>query len=181
MDLCNYEVFVVSTWMSLLDLVLHFDWRHSSECEVVGAVELDQRQESSKSMILWLFSKPIPLSPSVGKSCIIGSIVGKTDRPHDSGVEVWSNGLIGKGGNVIPCANVCIHSRVEDASWFIRAEDCVVGDDGAIESKEVSSPVDNKEIASACAKDITASSEPSDLTGAVLVSIEVAALIAVEE
>lgn len=68
---------------------------------------------------------------------------------------------------------------IGSAARLVIADDCIVGDDRALESKEIASPIHNDIVTATCTEDVSTTSKPSKLTGTILICQEIAGLITV--
>jgi hypothetical protein len=109
---------------------------------------------------LWLFSEPLPFTPSVGDCGVVGPVVGQIDRPHDSGIVIGGNGLIFEGGEVSPAAAVAVHGGTEGASVLIIANNAIISDDCSRGSEELTGPINNLVVLLSRAENVPASTEP---------------------
>lgn len=92
-------------------------------------------------MVLWLFAEPIPFTPCIGNGGVIGTIIGQVDGPHDTCVEIRSNGLILKSGEVRSGAEVAIHAGTECAIGFVITNDTIICYNGGRRAQEATSPI----------------------------------------
>lgn len=179
-ELDDDVVGVVALGSTLLELKLQVQRRKRREGHVVDLLQGHNRHETTESLVLWFFAQPLPLSPAVGHSCIVGSLIGEVDRPHDTSLEVRSNGLILEHSEVSPVeTGVAVHGGAEHTVRLFAAYHAVVANDLSRSAQEISSPISNQVVVKACAEDISAASEPAELIRVWSISEQVAVGIAV--
>lgn len=72
-----------------------------------------------------------------------------------------------------------IHWLRKSASWLIRTDGSIIGDNGTNKPKEVASPINNQIVASTCAKYISTATKPSYLVGAILICFNIAICVTI--
>lgn len=165
---------------TFLQLELQVQRRQCRESHVINLLKGHNRNKTAESLVLGFFAQPLPLSPTIGHSCVARSFVGEVDRPHDTLIEVRSNRLILKHCEVSPIETVvAIHAGTEHTFSLFAADDAIVADDLTRHAHEVSSPISNQVVVETCAEDISAASEPAQLIRAGRISIQIAIIIAV--
>lgn len=137
---------------------------HSREAHIVGLEKTDDRDEPAKSLILRLLSEPLPLTPSVGSSGIVRSIVGQIDGPHDSLFEIRSNGLILESGEVGPSAKMAIHAATVGAVGLVLANYTIISDYGGWRAEEATSPICDLIVVLSRTENVATAAEPAQHT-----------------
>lgn len=180
MQLNNNESAVISIVRVFLKLKLELLRRLRGEGHVVLLSDIDNGNKSAETVVTGLFAQPIPLSPSVCDSCITSTLVGKIDRPHDSGLKVSSNVLILEHAEVqAVLTHVGVHRGGESAA-LVGSDHAVVGDDGAGEAEDSARPVLDQIVLESGADHVAAASEPAEEGLAGNRSSQVAVSVAVD-
>lgn len=164
-ELDDDVVGAVALRSTFLQLELQVQRRKCRESHIVDLLKVDDGNKSTESLVLWFFANPLPLTPTIGHSCVGRSFVGEVDRPHDTPIEVRSDGLILKHCEVSPVeACVAIHAGTKHTFGLVAADDTVVADHLSRSSQEVSSPISNHVVVEPSAEDISAASKPAQLS-----------------
>lgn len=123
----------------------------------------NQRDKSTESLILRLFSEPLPFTPAIGYRGVIGAFVGQIDRPHDPGIVIRCDRLIFQRAEVSPPAVVSIHCGTERAPRLVITNGAIIGDDAARGAEETTSPIHHLVVLLSRTENVPAPAEPAQL------------------
>ena len=132
----NDIIIIISLLISFLDLQIQLLRRHRGITHIICSVERDNRYKTTKSLIQWLVTQPLPLPPCIGLSSIVVTISCEGYWPHNSCLEIRGLRFVLYYTEVQPVfAHVCVHDWMLCAILIV-ANNTVVGYDGTFGREE---------------------------------------------